>query len=290
MNLDRLPSPICSFYCTWREIGESIVIERIAHESGLGEEDCITVESITSVHQVVLKVRLDQVSAVEVEDRLRKASIQYHTRWRRDFGTELKAEAAWLWITTSSTNVLLDTQRQEWFHDTDCAECGAGGSPAEPLRLKTVRMPASGFAQECRTGQLVVRAELADRLISAGLTGLDRKLIQRRRESKTDLSLVWLDVAHVWPRFSSHEGWSASEVCNKCFRSGYYNSNDAPFSLIYDSMPEYAPDFGRTAEGWGAYRECHGAAPHLIVSQRAYRVLRDCGVGLSMEPVFFREQ
>lgn len=208
--------------------------------------------------------------------------------WRsRKYSAGHRQRADWLWGTCGATSVTIDWKRQGWDRSAACKVCGAGASAVPPLHLDHVVMPRGGLTGVCGTGHLVATEEVARTLLDGGLTGIQPHRTARKNPRGVRQPLVWLDTPYVWPRFQNVEGWKASEVCPDCGRAGYFmDLSQAPFEPQYVVAPHDAPDLGRSFEQWGYWGSARsGAAPLLIISQRAFRLLRALNIRLSFDPV-----
>ncbi len=147
--------------------------------------------------------------------------------------------------------------------------------------------------------EVILSARLAQRLRESGLTGFTlRPVWDYRRPHQGEPRLFQLIVSHALPPMASPPTeFERIQRCEVCGTESRYLKHTHWWGRIkyYEETDVYYPrevlavaaDFNRTAERFG---ELPDASPYGIISQRAYRWLREQNVkGWKAEPVVLVE-
>ena len=237
-----------------------------------------------------LRVAADDPRLARLLGELDAAGIEYGTRARRRYSQRERDAADWLFAPNSTSMVTAGSAK--WIVDDVCPTCGSGCRAEPPLEVSVDRINESGFMVTGPWSYIVARDDVAAAILNAGLTGCRIRPVRRTSRKSARINLVWLETLYTWPRVSPHSALVPRYLCDQCFRAGFSDdTQDAPLLLDYESAPNDAPDFGVTYEQFGALFEDveprRGAAPRLILSQRARSVLKSIGVRIQLEPVTF---
>jgi len=149
------------------------------------------------------------------------------------------------------------------------------------------------------TFEVILSARLARKLQESGLTGFTlRPVWDYRRPNQGEPRLFQLVVTHMLPPMASPPTEFERELrCEVCGTESRYLKHTHWWGRIkyYEQTNVYYPkgvletaaDFNRTAERFG---ELPVSKPYVIISQRAYRWLREQRVkGWRVEPVYLVE-
>ncbi|MCX7691461.1 hypothetical protein [Thermoflexus sp.] len=147
--------------------------------------------------------------------------------------------------------------------------------------------------------KVIVSARLAQRLQASGLTGFTfRPVWDYRRPYQGEPRLFQLVVTNVLPAMASPPTeFEEERRCEVCGTESRFRKHTHWWGRIryYEETSVYyrkevlegAADFNRTVELFGELAVAH---PYVVISQRAYRWLREEGVrGWKAEPVYLVE-
>jgi len=205
---------------------------------------------------------------------LRAAGEEPTTRVERSYSAKDRDAALWLECTGGSTMVVTGRHpEQEWDMSGACPKCGAGAVPVAPLIVAfTGKKNTSGWTASCPYGHILVSVALAERLRRSRLTGFKALPVRTARSKTPDPNWKWLHITSAWPhhgketaaRSSVHHQTATRQPCD--------------FNLKHGTCE---PD---SREGSASLR---GGSPNVVLSHRAYRVLRQAGTRIQrLEPVF----
>jgi hypothetical protein len=142
--------------------------------------------------------------------------------------------------------------------------------------------------------RIVVTSDLAAYLSNLGLTGLQRRPVAHKTETRlrVDERFVWLEPTFEWPPMHRSSIVAREDQCPLCSRSGHFDSPVPSTEFHYSRVPSEATDFGATYEYFGRWRAPGKIAPDVgggrltIVSSRFMEALSSKKARhLSFEPV-----
>lgn len=170
---------------------------------------------------------------------------------------------------------------QPFSFELACRVCGAGATPIEPLFVDATRMGKKALDATAHDQRIVVSRDLADHLVSCGLTGFRCGPVAHKTETRLrpDGRFVWLEPTFEWPPFHISSVVAREDQCPSCRRSGHFDSPVPPTSLRYSSVPRDVTDFGATYEYFGRWRAPGKTTPNVgagrltIVSEQFRRAL-----------------
>jgi hypothetical protein len=204
---------------------------------------------------------------------------------------ELGAE--WLEVVGSTTMVVAgNIKGQVWDFKRACSECGAGAVPVAPLIVRfDGKPPKQGWSVSVPCGLVVVSAEVAAALTKAKLTGFTLEPVRTPSKSTVDKRFRWLRVPCDWPEPKAGRKCRVFGRCGDCGRAELHGEG-----ACYERLPAKSKDFN----AWqgtilpenrvsGVPNRPTGPEPMLVISQRAYDVLKRAGVkALKCVPVEFK--
>ena len=222
---------------------------------------------------------------------LRAAKVSPLIRHERAYSKK-DLEAEWLDVRGCTTMILAgNRQGQVWDFKRACKECGTGAVPVPPLIVRVEgKPPKQGWSVSVPCGLVVVSAALASALVSAKLTGFHVEPVQKSSTGQIDDRFRWLRLPCDWPTPLEESGCRVVGACAGCKRPALRGE-----TFRFERVPKKAKDFN----AWqcadlpedrvsGILNRPTGASPMLIISQRAYRTLKDAGVkSLRCSPVDF---
>lgn len=219
--------------------------------------------------------------------RLRAAGEEPFTRLDREHGLEELDSADWLIMRIATAGLYggVDYGQSYRFEDA-CGTCGAGAELVPPLVAELGKMGKKDIDHLVYEGHFIVTKRIAAALRKAGLTGIEPAAVQTQRRPPS-AQHVWLRITSEFPRLhESTTGYETEAPCSACGRGGHYGSAKEPEVPRYNPVPADTPDFNRTWEYFGDWRqvrsETHtrpvGGSQGAVVSQRVRRVLQDLKV------------
>lgn len=295
MLLSELPSATCTVWIKVRHKWRVADADRVLREVGISEteHDGFLFQDGMFGPEYFIKLSEQDGRLHILKDRLEEQDFDTRYMWARHFTATHRRKAPWLSSRGSTTSVLVNLDTQKWNREGACKECGAGVVPEHPLKLKAAQVPKGGLGISARIGMVVASEHLADQLVAANLTGFEVFDAERPRGSQSKECWKWLRIDSTWPRMQGASGWHLDRWCDACGRTGYYPElHQDSFYRLYKAPPEVSPDFAYSWEQWGTSiddPEHCGGAPDLIVSQRAYQMLRKNGVRIGFDPVIFEQ-
>lgn len=205
-------------------------------------------------------------------------------------------ETGWLSVEGCTTMVGAGNLKgQVWDFKRACKDCGAGAVPVPPLIVRFEgKPPKQGWSVTVPCGLVVVSAEVAAAIMKAKLTGFALEPVRMPSKPAIDARFRWLRISCEWPDPVSRPNCRIAGKCTVCGRPALRGSGDGGASMMHFArVPKGARDFN----AWqgtvlpkdrfsGVLNRETGAAPELIISQRAYQVLKYAGVkSLKCQPV-----
>jgi hypothetical protein len=227
-------------------------------------------------------------------EELRRIGEEPFLRNDREYTKKEIASAPWLSFCGGTTSVEAGRRKdQAWDFASVCPTCGSGAVPVPPLIVRFERIPKQGWSAACPFGLIVVSRSLAQTLVDAGLTGFSVEAVRTPSRQEPDDRFRWLRITSIWPRASPKSTWRFDEPCPQCDRPSHFDLWKEPTEIYYESVPADACDFNHSWEQYGYWKRGEqntGAAPQIILSQRAYRTIKAAGIkSLSGTPLSIRE-
>lgn len=215
---------------------------------------------------------------------LRKAGIKPDPFLYRTYTKKELESLPWLQISGSSTMVVAGSvQGQVWDYRRACAMCGAGAIPVPPLITQMSQMSKQGWIVSAPAALVVISRKLGKALTATGLTGFALEEVRLPRRKSADERYWWLRVTSQWPTPKAGPTCRLGNPCAGCGRPVLSSARDEPRELYYDAVPAGARDFNMWQGNldpefghWGPRPS--GETPILILSQKAFRTLKEAGV------------
>jgi hypothetical protein len=241
-----------------------------------------------------VRLRKDDPRLTALLKELRAAGVKPLTRAERAHdASDLQSE--WLCVEGCTTMVSSGGLKdQKWNFRNACPDCGAGAVPVPPLIVRfDGKPPKQGWSVSVPCGLVIVSAALAAALTKARLTGFSLQPVRPPSRNAIDPRFRWLRIPALWPQPLNRPHCRVQGRCSHCDRSQLKSSASRIPILHFDRAPTPARDFGawqgtvlpRNRYANALNRET-GGMPELIISQRAFRVLKDFGVSsLKCSPV-----
>ncbi len=219
--------------------------------------------------------------------RLRAAGVTPFTRWDREHSQDELDSADWLMMRIATAGLYGGVDYgQSYRFAIACTTCGAGAEPVPPLIAELGKMGKKEIDHLVYEGHVIVTTRVAAALREAGVTGIEPAPVQTQRRPPS-AQHVWLRITSEFPRLhESTTGYETDAPCSACGRGGHGASAKEPEVPRYNPVPAGTPDFNRTWEYFGDWRqvrsETHsrpvGGGQGVVVSQRVRRVLHDLRV------------
>jgi hypothetical protein len=236
---------------------------------------------------VSLRLPVEDKRLKALLERLRAAGEEPFTRLDREHSPEELDSADWLILRVATAGLYGGVDYgQSYRFENACGTCGAGAELVPPLVAELGKMGKKDIDHLVYEGHFIVTKRIAAALGRAGLTGIEPTPVQTQRRPPS-AHHVWLRITSEFPRLhESTTGYETEAPCTVCGRGGHYGSAKEPEAPRYNPVPADTPDFNRTWEYFGDWRqvrsEMHlrpvGGSQGVVVSQRARRVLQDLRV------------
>jgi hypothetical protein len=214
---------------------------------------------------------------------LRAAGEEPFTRLDREYSLEELDSADWLIMRIATAGLYGGVDYgQSYRFENACGTCGAGAELVPPLVAELGKMGKKDIDHLVYEGHFIVTKRIATALVKAGITGIEPTPVQTPRRPPS-AHHVWLRITSEFPRLDeSTTGYETEAPCTVCGRGGHYGSAKKPEVPRYKPVPGATPDFNRTWEYFGDWRqvrsETHsrpvGGSQGVVVSQRVRRVLQ----------------
>lgn len=233
-----------------------------------------------------VRLRKDDPRIPMLLKELKAAKVTPSKRVERVY-SKADLSADWLEVTGCTTMVGSGNLKgQVWDFRRACKECGAGAVPVAPLIVRfDGKPPKQGWSVSAPCGLVVVSAQVAAAIVKAKLTGFTLEAVRTPSKTTIDERYRWLRIPCDWPAPVAGPGCRIAGKCKACGRPALRAGTDGPSTLRFERVPKNPKDFNawqgtvmpadRTV---GVLNRETGASPDLIISQRAYEVLKGAGV------------
>jgi hypothetical protein len=208
-------------------------------------------------------------------------------RVERVFTDAERAGADWLVVLNCNSAVAAGRHEgQQWSFRTACRSCGGGAVPVPPLIARLGRMPRGGWVVSAPHELAIVSRAVGERLACASLTGFVLEPVTRSARGAPDPRYLWMRVTAQWTARHLANG-ARTDACAACGRIAFEPGGEHRIRFTKPEAPRADFAFCQSSRASSGIRNpATGGFSVIIISQRAYRVLKEAGVkNLRVEPV-----